>query len=159
MRYLLILFTLCLSQASANSLTTIGWIEPVRIMPEGFNLEAKIDTGADNSSVDVREWESYFHNDEEWIRFKVPNNAGDFQTFERPLERYALIKRKKAESVRRPVVKMWLCIGSQRIQTSVNLSKRKDFKYRMLIGRSFLKGRYLVDSAAKRTQSSKCDLI
>jgi len=145
-------------QPAASALPTIGWVEAVHILPERFNIEAKTDTGADHSSIDVVEWKSYLHNDQEWIRFKVLNNNGDLQVFERELSRYAMIKRKRAEPVKRPVIEMWLCIGKQKFLAPVNLSKRKDFKYRMLIGRSLLSGNYLVDSAAKRTLSPECAL-
>ncbi|MDH5425701.1 MAG: RimK/LysX family protein [Gammaproteobacteria bacterium] len=158
MRYFLILLFFCSSHATAGSdrLTSIGWIEPVRILPEGMELQAKIDTGADNSSVGVLEWASYNNKGEEWIRFKVRDNRGNSKVFERPLERYTHIKRKKAKPLLRPVVNLWLCLGHQKYLTPVNLSDRQAFNYRMLIGRSFLKGRFLVDSGVSMTQSSDC---
>lgn len=151
-----ILYTPYVVSAENVSLTTIGWIESVRLLPEKFELQAKIDTGADHSSLGVVDWQSFERNGDEWIRYNVTNNDGHAQVFERPLERYALIKRKATESLKRPVVKMWVCLGKKKILTQVNLAKRTKFKYRMLIGRSFLKGEFLVDSAAKHTQSTEC---
>jgi len=158
MRYLLIIYVLCGSHIAVGSdnLVTIGWIEPVRIMPEGFDLQAKIDTGADNSSLGVVNWQSFIRNDKEWIKFKVRSNDDNIQSFERPLERYTLIKRKATQPLKRPVVKMWLCIGKDKILTQVNLAQRKNFKFRMLIGRSFLKDHFLVNSAVKLTLSPEC---
>ena len=160
-RYFLLVFILFSLQAQADSTnkTIIGWIEVVRIIPEKFELSSKIDTGADNSSLDVTEWHSFTHEDKEWLRFTVISNDGDTQIFERPLERYAYIKRKRTEPVKRPVVKMQLCIGDNVYLAPVNLAKRKGFKYRMLIGRSFLKGNFLVDSALTETASPKCDSL
>lgn len=158
MRYLLILLCLFSSQAVAENseLKIIGWIENVKIMPENFELTAKIDTGADNSSLDVTDLQNFTRQGKEWLRFKVMSNNEKIQTFERPLKRYTHIKRKRAEPIKRPVVTMQLCLGGHTYLTPVNLATRKDFKYRMLIGRSFLKGRFLVDSAAKKTQLEKC---
>ena len=158
MRALIIIYILCWSHiaAGSNNLVTIGWIESVRILPEEFDLEAKIDTGADNSSLGVVNWQSFMQNGKEWIRFMVRSNDGHIQTFERPLERHTLIKRKLTQPLKRPVVKMWLCIGRNKILTQVNLAKRKNFKFRMLIGRSFLKDHFLVNSAVKLTLSPEC---
>ena len=160
MRYILIICVLfCSHVATASeSLVTIGWIETIRIMPEGFDLQAKIDTGADNSSLGVMDWESFIQNGKEWIRFKVRNNDGQQKSFERPLERHALIKRKQSQPLKRPVVKMWLCLGKNKMLTEVNLAKRKNFKFRMLIGRSLLRDNFLVNSARKLTQSPECQV-
>jgi len=159
MRYALIVFILCWSNIATpnNTLVTIGWIETVRILPEGFELKAKIDTGADNSSLGVVDWQSFTRNGQEWIRFEVLNNEGKTQSFERPLDSYALIKRKTLGSLKRPVVKMWLCIGNKKLLVPVNLANRKKFKYQVLIGRSFLKEHFLVDSAQKLTRQAECN--
>jgi len=165
MHHLLIVIALFLTQAhnlanaSSNERIIIGWIETVRIMPEKFDLVAKIDTGADNSSLDVAEWHSFMRDDTEWLRFSVKSNNDEIQTFERPLVRYAYIKRKRTEPVKRPVVTMQLCIGNTAFLAPVNLAKRHGFTYRMLIGRSFLQGSFLVDSALTETVSPKCDSL
>jgi len=158
MRFLFIIYIICYSYSSAASekLITIGWIESVRILPEGVNLEAKIDTGADNSSIGVTKWLSFTKNGSEWVQFSVQGDEGSTQSFERPLERYALIKRKSTGVLKRPVVKMWLCIGKNKILSQVNLAKRNNFKYRMLIGRSLLKNNFLVNSAIKLTLDPDC---
>jgi len=137
----------------------MGWIEPVPIQPEGFELIAKIDTGADNSSLDVTTWTAYTKDGSPWIRFEVRNNGEKTQKFELSLEKYTLIKRKQAEPISRPVIKMSLCIDNREYLASVNLAKREDFKYRMLIGRSFLKGRFLVDSDKRKTSLPKCNSL
>ena len=158
MRHLLMFFLLLpysLAIASENK-TTIGWIETVRLLPEGFELQAKIDTGADNSSLGIVNWKEIKRDGDEWIVFEVRNNKGNTQTFERPLENYTYIKRRQVESIERPVVKMWVCLGTKRVFVPVNLAKRKDYKYRMLIGRSFLIDHFLVNSSVKLTQQPDC---
>jgi len=158
MRYLFIIFTLYFSTAHAGNpvLATIGWIEPVRILPEAFDVQAKIDSGADNSSLDVLSIQSFMRDNKEWIRFEIRNNSDNTHILERPLKRYTLIKRKGTEPLKRPVVEMWLCIDKDKFLVPVNLAKRGNFKYRMLIGRSLLKGRFLVNPALKMTSSPDC---
>ena len=144
------------ANSASEQLTTIGWIETVRILPEGFDLQAKIDTGADNSSVDIMDWKIIERDSKEWVRFKVRNNKNKTHIFERPLQRYAKIKRKQSEALKRPVVEMGICIGKDKMQVPVNLAKRENFEFRMLIGRSVLKGRFLVDSSTTHTKSPEC---
>jgi len=158
MRLLFIIYFICYSYSSAASekLMTIGWIESVRILPEGVNFKAKIDTGADNSSIGVTKWLSFTRNGKEWVQFSVKSDEGRTKSFERPLERYALIKRKSTGTLKRPVVKMWFCIGNNKILSQVNLAKRSNFKYRILIGRSLLKNNFLVNSATKLTLDPDC---
>lgn len=142
---------------SDTHLSVIGWIESVRIFPEDFYVQAKIDTGADNSSLDVIDWKYFDRKGTEWVRFSIRNNDDQKQDFERPLLRNTRIKRKQSGALIRPVVQMWLCIGDRKFLAQVNLAKRENFKYRMLIGRSYLKGRFLVDSAKRLTISPKCE--
>jgi hypothetical protein len=155
---LLVLCLLCLSGglSHATELTVIGWVERVVIFPEEFSLEAKIDTGADNSSIDAADWVSFRKDGKEWIRFSVRNNQYKKEMFEKPLIHYTRIKRKEAESLKRPVVQMDLCIGGKMISAPVNLADRNNYQYRLLIGRSALQGHFLVDSSQAHTSHPSC---
>lgn len=138
---------------------TIGWVETVRILPEEFELQAKIDTGADHSSLGIVDADDFIRDGRQWIRFTVRNNKGRTQVFERPFERSARIKPKQAATLKRPVVNMLLCIDKQMYITPVNLTERKNFKYQMLIGRSFLQDRFLVSSSRQLTTHPKCESL
>jgi hypothetical protein len=151
----LILFA-SVSLASATEMSTIGWVEQVAILPYRFELQAKIDTGADNSSIDTVDWQSFYKDGEEWIRFSIRSNDNRKVDIEKPLLRYTRVKRKRAGPVTRPVVQMDFCIGNINIEAPVNLADRANYKYRMLIGRSALKDRFLVDSSRKNTVQVGC---
>ena len=49
----------------------LGWIEKVEILPENFSLSAKIDTGADHSSLNVSNPTHFMKGQEKWIRFSI----------------------------------------------------------------------------------------
>jgi hypothetical protein len=135
----------------------IGWIETVQILPENFQLSAKIDTGADNSSLNILNPLEFNKEEEQWIRFTIPLEENEALTLERPIERYAYIKRKGAPKQKRPVVLFDLCVGTlYKKNVPINLADRTGFKYPMLIGRSFLKDSAIVDSALTFTQSPSC---
>jgi len=135
----------------------IGWIETVQILPENFQLSAKIDTGADNSSLSITNPREFLKGDEKWIRFSIPIKADETVTLKRPIKRFTRIKNKGAASQKRPVVFFDLCLGTlYKKNVPVNLANRTGFKYPMLIGRTFLKDTAIVDSSLTLSQQPSC---
>ena len=136
--------------------TTLGLIERVLIQPEGLDVLAKVDTGADNSSIDTEGWQTFDHDGRPWVRFRLRLDGGLTITLERPLERMATIRRAGAEARERPIVRLTLCVDSTRREVEVNLSDRRHLTYRMLLGASFLSGAFLVDVAQTHTTRPDC---
>lgn len=136
----------------------IGWIEPVNILHKGKELRfaAKIDTGADFSSVDVESLELVTRNDKNWVRFDLEDDDGKIITLEEPLYKITQVKRKGTGSQPRFVVLLDMCLGGIREKTRFSLVDRHNFKYRMLIGRHVLSGRFLVDSESKNITPTIC---
>lgn len=135
----------------------IGWIEHVSIHPQKLVMTAKIDTGADNSSVHAEDIQISEKNGLKVVTFTLRNKQGQSRQLEKPLLRYVLIKRKGADPLQRPVVEIDLCLGNSIRTAQVNLSNRENFKYSMLIGRSYLQQAYLVDSSRTYTARLTCD--
>lgn len=142
--------------ADAEALVTIGWIEHVKLQNKDLLMKAKIDTGADHSSIHASNIEMYERDNIQMVKFTVENQLGHSAEFNKPLVRIAEIKRKGARSLERPVVNMNLCIGNTLKSVDVNLADRGNFNYRMLIGRSFLVNQYLVNSARQYTSEPNC---
>lgn len=150
-------FGLITAAQEAASERTIGWIEHVRIQPESLVMRAKIDTGADNSSLHASNMRVYQVNGEQMVRFDVENRDGEMARFELPLVRMAQIKRRGgAEPLERPVVNMKLCIGNTLQVAEVNLADRGNFQYRMLIGRSYLGDQFVVSSSKTHMTEPSC---
>jgi len=133
-----------------------GWTERVRLLPSGLELEAKLDSGAENSSLHIERQKLFRRGGKRWVRFTVEGSSGRRVAFERKVERYAAIKRHSGRSDRRPVVEMKICLGSVVKEVEVNLVDRSRFEYAILIGRSFLAGEYLIDSSATGEWSLDC---
>lgn len=131
--------------AADDSRQVIGYLESVHIAEAGMAFRAKIDTGADSSSINAEVIKPFFRKGKNWIRFRLTNWQGKTVVLERRLERYTTIKRKLALSIKRPVVKLSLCLSGIEHVGEVSLADRKNFKYQMLIGRSYLSGYFLVD--------------
>jgi hypothetical protein len=134
----------------------VGWIETVSIYPGDMKIKAKLDTGARNSSLNAKNLEQFERDGETWVRFDLHNFKNRLETFETRVVRTARIKQLGQEADSRPVIKLGICIGSTYKEVEVNLEDRSGFNYQMLIGRSFLKGSFIVDPGRTFTVKPDC---
>ena len=141
----------------ATEKTVVGWIEKVRIYPGNFLVHAKLDSGAEYSSLDANNLQVFERDGKKWVRFDLAEKReGTKITIERPLLRLATIKRHYLQSQQRPVIKIGVCLGNIYKETEVNLVDRKGFQYRMLIGRKFTEGAVIIDPSAQYTVEPHC---
>lgn len=133
----------------------LGWVEHVTLYPGGLRFVAKLDTGARTSSVDVSEYELYSLGGRQWVRFRLSDRNGGSVGLERPVVRFARVRRSQAKTVRRPVIMLGLCMGAAYREIEVNLAKRNHLDYPMLVGRSGMRG-IAVDPSRKFTADPVC---
>lgn len=144
--------------AEATTFNETGWIERVMILPHKLRLHAKLDTGADSSSLHARGMEIFTRKGEEWVRFRIKSRSGKNELIEKPVERWARVKRKNAPSDIRPVVRLTLCIGHIYMETDVSLVDRSNFAYPMLVGRNFMAGNIIINPAKTFTIEPQCQI-
>ncbi len=167
--FLMICFTSTLASnvASAESdkkkqkLLTAGWLESVILQPWNIKLRAKLDTGANTSSLHAVDIERFERDGEKWIRFHTtdPDEKNPLTFVEAPLIRDVKIKRHKQKSQVRPVVEMTFCLDGQIYTSEFSLTDRSRFNYQVLLGRRMLQQGILVDPAATftlKTTRKKC---
>ena len=142
--------------AAAQPPTTVGWIERVKLGADGLVVAAKLDTGADTSSLHAENirWEK--RADGEWVAFDVIGAGGETVRLQHKVVRIARIKRDSGLAQKRPTIVMGVCLGTVYELTEVNLTDRSRFNYEMLIGRSFLARRFAVDPARTHTVEPAC---
>lgn len=140
----------------ASELSRAGWIEKAVLYPQGFVLHAKLDTGAQTSSLHAPDPEIITRDGKEWVRISVTNREIETVIIEAPVVRNAKIKRHFGNRQTRQVVLLDLCIGNVRKKEEVNLVDRSGLNYQLLVGRNFLKGALLVDSGKTYTLSPDC---
>jgi hypothetical protein len=146
------------AHASEVEKTIFGHVERVIISEQGFSLKARLDTGAQTSSLDAHNIVRFRRGDARFVRFDVMDpDTGDFVTLERPLVRNVRIRQHTAPPMRRPVVTMWLCLGHKVREVEVNLTPRSEFLYPFLIGRSAMRGSIIVDPELTFTARPECD--
>ncbi len=135
----------------------IGWVENVQITPGNVLITAKIDTGADSSSLHCDCIEKFMHNGEQWVRFTLTDTSGKQVSLEKKIERSIKIKRHFGDVQVRDVVRLGLCLGGQYEERNVSLVDRSGFKYDMLIGRKYLKDKFIIDPSQQFLVEPHCD--
>ncbi len=147
---------LTLAQDDYAKLRQYGYIEYAKLMEAGIKLKAKLDTGADNSSIHAPGYDLIEKKGKQWVKFTVEGENGQVAEFEKPVVRIAHIEHRTGPNASRPVVNMKLCLGDRAETVQVNLADRSGLQYPMLIGRSFLEKGILVNSSAKYTSNPQC---
>lgn len=140
----------------ATDTLVVGWQESVRLMDEDIDIEAKIDTGADNSSINAVAPRIYEKSGRKWISFNLQNRQGKSVVIDRPVLKSTRVKMKNGDRQRRYVIELTLCLGKISKTVPVNLVDRSHFKYQLLVGRSFLRHGILVDSDNTQIARPQC---
>lgn len=144
----LLLFSFFLTPSYAQQAST-GWIEKVNIGKHNLLITAKIDSGADNSSIHAFQPVRYEKNGKPWVRFSLNSGSGQTTTIDEPIIKTTRIKMKNKDIQERLVIKLDICMNNVRKRVPVSLADRSNFNYQLLIGRSFLKSDFLIDSGKK----------
>jgi len=127
----------------------IGEIEKVTLIKEKIELKARIDSGAVTSSIGVYNPKNFERDGEKWIRFNL-NSDEDAQTFEYPVYDTVTIKQTSELSEERIEIKIDIKIGSSTYKNQIfNLTDRSHLDFQLLIGRSFLRDRAVIDVGGK----------
>ncbi len=144
--------------AEGDGPTVIGAVEWALVEPSDLIMEARIDTGAETSSIHAEDIRLVEKDGKRYVQFHLLNReTGEQVPVERRLHRRIVIKQNTegAPEDRRYVVRMWVTIGESRLWLDVSLSDRDDFEYELLIGRNMLMDEFIVDVSKQHTQSKK----
>lgn len=134
----------------------IGWVERVSLTGNAVMMDAKVDTGADFSSVHADGIRHFVRNEMRWVEFMLQDRNGERHFLQRPLVRMTQIKTKTQGHQERPVVMLEICVGDTKRLTQVNLAQRRHFKFPLLLGRDFLGAHYLVDPGSQYLLAPAC---
>jgi len=136
--------------------TTIGWRERIDIPEWGLRrVRAKIDTGAKTSAIDVAQFEMI---DEEHVRFEIVYRVlptRKTRWVQAKCHRVTNIKPSHGQPQERVICQTRMKIGEREFDAEIGLVCRKGMLCRMLVGRTALSGRFLVDSSRKYVVTPK----
>lgn len=136
-------------------LEIVGWRELVNLPELGLQaLPAKIDTGARTSSLHATILDEYERDGEKFVRFAVDFEQQHVrQVCEAVHIDWRGITSSNGETQRRRIIKTPLRIGGVTFRAEISLADRSDMRFPMLIGRSSLRRRFVVDSGHSWLQS------
>ncbi len=144
-------------QAVENQLQLLGWVENARLVAPGFEVRAKLDTGATTSSLDARIIKRFLKGGKRWVRFSVTDpESGEEVVLVRERVRTVGIVQHKGENDVRPSVAIEVCIAGERRKVEVTLVDRSAFNYPLLLGRRALKSLAVVHSGETYLSSAIC---
>jgi hypothetical protein len=132
------------SQSISDDLLIVGWREWIALPELAIDrLHAKLDSGATVSSLHADHIEEYSRGRESWIRFVIDEQESECCNSR--LLGYRNIRSSNGYVETRPIIETILYIAGFQWPIEVTLSNRETLECRMLIGRSALAGRCLVD--------------
>lgn len=132
---------------------TVGWRELVSLPELGLEgIPAKIDTGARTSSLHAHVLEDFQRDGERFVRFAV-----DWDGVRHACEAVHVdvrgITSSNGDQQTRFVIKTPLRIGNLTFRAEISLADRSQMQFPMLIGRTALRRRMVVDSGHSWLQS------
>jgi hypothetical protein len=130
--------------------TLLGWREWVALPALGVSsIKAKVDTGARSSALHVLTAERLQRDGRSQVRFQVESAGPDSPIVECVLavadERP--VTDSGGHTTLRPFVLTTLQVGAEVYQIELNLMPRHGMRFPLLLGRTALAGRFLVDSS------------
>ncbi|MGN6326569.1 ATP-dependent zinc protease family protein [Pseudolysinimonas sp.] len=128
---------------STHSNTRAGWREWVQLPDIGVPwIKAKLDTGAQTSSLHASSIRTFDRDGEDWVRFRVrpwQDSTEDSVLVELPVHDRRNVRSSNGQVQERIVVRMRIVLLDRTIRTDVTLSNRSSMGFRMLIGRRALR--------------------
>lgn len=136
-----------------------GNVEQVFFIDKKLQLSARVDTGAETSSLGIYQLKEFERDSKSWVSFKLKDSA-DAPIYEYPVHDNVLIKvnskTNESNGDQRFEVKINIAVGGKEYRKQkFNLADRSHLEHQVLLGRNFLRDIAIVDVSLKNQQSNK----
>lgn len=135
----------------ASGRPLLGWREWIALPELGIErIKAKVDTGARTSALHTFRVESWQQDGVAWVRFWVrplQNSESRARCCEAPVLDRRLVRDSGGHEEQRFVIRTPVRVAGACWPIEVTLTDRDSMGFRMLLGRTAIVGRYLVDPA------------
>lgn len=134
----------------------IGKRELISILDlELFNLDAKVDTGADSNALHCDDISVDTNGFVHFVLLDEVHESYNGKKIVMPLYKIKKVRSSNGKLQERPSIKVTVEFFGKKYKTIISLTDRADMKYPMLIGRKFLNGKFLVDVSKEYTSTQQ----
>ena len=147
----------------SSSLPMLGWREWVGLPELNIaQIKAKVDTGARSSALHAFAIDPYRKGGQRWVMFAIHPKQKHSDV---SIECHALIKDRRlvtdsgGHKQRRYVIETRLILGQSIITAEMTLTNRDSMLFRMLIGRTTMSNRFIIDPNASYLQGKPTNLL
>lgn len=127
----------------------LGWREWLALPDFGVRaIKAKLDSGARSSSLHVEAIEEFVRDEAAWVRFALDpktRSGRHARWFEAPLADRRTVTDSGGRSALRPFIRTRVRVGDEVFEIETNLTNRHGMMFPMLLGRTAMAGRIVVD--------------
>lgn len=135
---------------SEGSKAVIGWREWVALPDLAIpHIKVKVDTGAKTSALHAFYVRPFERDGEQWVRFGVhplQSSVDKIVECEARVKDVRRVTDSGGHAEMRPVIETTLLVQGEKRVIELTLTDRENMMFRMLLGRSALKRRFVVDS-------------
>ncbi|WP_345841033.1 RimK/LysX family protein [Shewanella algae] len=149
-------FMLLSTSVFAQEKTVIGQTEIMTVAEAGLSFEARIDTGAANTSMHAMDLKviggsakKMQDNVGKMLSFTTENERGEKKQLKAKIVKTSTVSNSQGRETRY-MVELNVAFGDHKRKVKVNLRDRSHMDYKLLIGRNWLSDDFLVDVAEKR---------
>lgn len=131
-----------------NAKTPLGWREWITLPELDIpRIKAKIDTGARTSALHAFEVQPFTRGETPWVRFAIHPLQGDGAKVvhcEAPVKDRRIVRDSGGHEELRYVIDTQVEIGGERFRAEMTLTDRDTMAFRVLLGRTALRARYVI---------------
>jgi hypothetical protein len=126
----------------------LGWREWIALPDLQIpRIKAKIDTGARTSALHAFRVEPFTRDQQSWVRFAIhplQGNTGNVVECEAPVKDRRIVRDSGGHEELRYVIDTLIEIGEERFRAEMTLTDRDTMVFRILLGRTALRARYVI---------------
>ncbi|GAA5647283.1 hypothetical protein Vpro01_03056 [Vibrio proteolyticus] len=127
----------------------VGWRETLSLPELGINqINAKIDTGARTSCLHAFKVESFIQDNTTWVRFWLhpkQHDAHEEVICEAKVIDERVVRDSGGHEEKRYVIQTVMSLGGETWPIEITLTNRENMAFRMLLGRTAMHNRIIVD--------------